>query len=93
MSKNLYMVPYDFSPLSQKALEYAIQLGKHVNAEIKLLHLAKDRKSGMIMKSKLDEIKNKTEVPYGVELSALTRVGNIFSDIGKITKEENRNPK
>ena len=39
MSKNLYMVPYDFTPISQKALEYALHLGKHVHTEIKLIHL------------------------------------------------------
>ena len=88
MSKNLYMVPYDFTPISQKALEYALHLGKHVHTEIKLIHLAKDRKSGMIMKDKLDEVKASTKTPPGVELTALTRVGNIFTDIGKIANEE-----
>ncbi|MFT5859649.1 MAG: nucleotide-binding universal stress UspA family protein [Flavobacteriaceae bacterium] len=88
MSKNLYMVPFDFTPISHKALEYALHLGKHVHAEIRLIHLAKDRKTGMAMKGKLNQIKASTKLPPGVEITTLARVGNIFTDIGKIAKEE-----
>ena len=88
MSKNLYIVPYDFTPVSEKALQYALFLGKHVHTEIQLLHLAKDKETGLIMKRKLDKLRAEIQVPEGVELSALTKVGTIFSDIGRIAKEE-----
>lgn len=85
--KNLYIVPYDFTPVSEKALEYALFLGKHVHTEILLLHLAPDKPKGMVMKKKLEELKDSINSPIGVDVSALTRVGNIFTDIGKIAKE------
>lgn len=88
MSKNLYMVPYDFTPTSQKALEYALHIGKHVDTEIKLLHLAKDKPKGMAMRTKLEEVAKSTKVPPGVEITTLVKVGNIFTDISKIAKQE-----
>lgn len=88
MSKNLYMVPYDFTPISQKALEYALHLGKHVHTEIKLIHLAKNKASGMEMMKKLEKVRDSTTVPAGVEITAYTKVGNIFIDIGKLAKKD-----
>lgn len=88
MSKNLYMVPYDFTPTSQKALEYALHIGKHVHTEIQLLHLCSDKAKGMAMKAKLDEVVQSINPPAGVEVSAVVKVGNIFTDIGKIAKEQ-----
>ena len=88
MSKNLYIVPYDFTPVSQKALEYALFLGKHVDTEILLLHLAPDKTKGMVMKNKLDDLKETIKAPIGVDITTLTNVGNIFTDIGKIAKEK-----
>lgn len=82
------MIPYDFTETSQKALEYALHVGKHVHTEIKLLHLASNKAKGMAMKSKLEELVKSIQLPIGVELSSLVRVGNIFTDIGKIAKEE-----
>jgi len=88
MSKNLYIVPYDFTPVSEKALEYALFLGKHVHTEILLLHLAPDKTKGMAMKKELENLQATITPPVGVDISALTRVGNIFTDIGKIAKEK-----
>jgi len=82
------MVPYDFTPTSQKALEYALHIGKHVQTEIKLLHLAADKKKGMAMISKLEEVAKSISTPAGVEVTSVVKVGNIFSDIGKIAKDE-----
>lgn len=88
MSKNLYMVPFDFTPTSQKALEYALHIGQHVHTEIQLLHLATDKAKGMAMKSKLEAVRDSIVAPPGVEISALVKVGNIFTDIGKIARDE-----
>ena len=88
MSKNLYIVPYDFTPISEKALEYALFLGKKVHTEIRLLHLAADKAKGMAVLSKMDELKSKIEVPFGTEITTQVKVGDIFVDIGKIAKDE-----
>jgi len=88
MSTNLYIVPYDFTPVSAKALAYALHLGKHVKTEIQLVHLAKDRAKGMTKVKQLDDLIKNTKTPDGVEINKLVKVGDIFSDIGKIAKKE-----
>lgn len=88
MSKNLYIVPYDFTPVSEKALAYALHLGKHVETEIKVVHLAKSKAKGMTKVKLLDDLIAKTKAPTGVEITKLVKVGDIFSDFGKIAKEE-----
>lgn len=88
MSKNLYIVPYDFTEASEKALQYALHIGQKVRAEIRLLHLAPDKAKGMSMVKKLDEVRDKTQAPIGVTITSTTKVGNIFMDIGKVAKKE-----
>jgi len=88
MSKNLYIVPYDFSGVADKALQYALHIGKHVDTEIRIVHLAKDKAKGMVKVRLLNDVKNKLTIPAGVEVTTLVRVGDIFTDIGKIAKKE-----
>jgi nucleotide-binding universal stress UspA family protein len=88
MSHNLYIVPYDFSKTSEKALEYALFLAEKVKTEIQILHLSEDKPKGMAMRTKLEELKAGLTIPQGAEVSVLVRVGNIFTDIGKIAKKE-----
>ncbi len=87
MSKNLYIVPYDFTPITHNALEYALFLGEKIHLEIMILHIAASREKGKPMVNKLVEVKNKLNVPEGVEVSTKVVVGNLFSDIGRIAKE------
>ncbi len=88
MKKNLYIVPYDFTPTTDKAVEYALFLAKTVHTEIKLLHLASDKASGQPMVAKLNAVKSKFNVPIGSEITSMVKVGDIFTDIGRIAKEE-----
>jgi nucleotide-binding universal stress UspA family protein len=88
MSKNIYLVPYDFSAVGDTALLYAMHLGKKVKTEVLLLHLASSKAEAMKASLKMDDVIAKTEVPYGVELRKVVREGNIFEDIGKVAKKE-----
>lgn len=88
MSKNLYIVPYDFTEVGNKALEYALFLGEKVRTEIKLLHIAADKAKGMAAMTKLKDICEKKQTPIGVELTYSVRVGSIFTDIATAAKKE-----
>lgn len=88
MSKNLYIVPYDFTPVTEKALKYAMHLGNRVNAEILIVHLAADKAKGMLMLKEMEKLKEKLDVPSGLTITTLVKVGDVFTDIGKIAKEE-----
>lgn len=88
MSKNLYIVPYDFTPVSEKALEYALFLGSKVRAKIMLLNVAPDKPKGMQIQSKLKQLVENTKTPPAVELTYLVRIGSIFTDIGLVANKE-----
>jgi nucleotide-binding universal stress UspA family protein len=88
MSKNLYIVPYDFTPVTAKALEYAMMLAERVHTEIQLLHLSENKEKGMKKKAELDAFIATVSMPAGSEITSLVKVGNIFTDIGKIAKEQ-----
>lgn len=88
MSKNLYIVPYDFTPVSEKALEYALFLGGKVRTEIKLLNIAPDKPEGKKTQAKLQDICDNMQTPSTVELTYAVRVGTIFADIGKAAKQD-----
>lgn len=88
MSKNLYIVPHDFTHVGDMALKYAIHLGKHVQTEIQLLHVVKDKSEVPPARQKLQAIIDRTETTNGTQLSLITRIGSIFEDIGKIATEE-----
>jgi len=84
MSKNLYVVPHDLTPVGDIALQYGLHIGKRMNIEIQLLHLVSSETEIAKANQKLDEIIAKTNVQGGVTLSKHVEVGSIFEDIGKI---------
>lgn len=84
----MYIVPYDFTSVGECALKCALKLGEKVHTEIQLLHLAENREKGLVKKKKLQEVAQNIQTPNGVEVTALTKIGSIFSDIGRIAKEE-----
>lgn len=88
MSKNLYIVPYDFTPVGDAAVKYALHMGKHVQTEIMLLHLAASKGDAMKANMKLDAVIERFEKPSGVSITKYVREGSIFEDIGKISRKE-----
>lgn len=88
MSKNLYIVPHDFTAVGDAALNYAINLGKKVRTEIQLLHVVSDKTKLISSKQKLDKIAQATPISPTIEITTKVVVGNIFEDIGKLAKKE-----
>lgn len=88
MSKNLYIVPHDFTAVGDAAVNYALHLGKHVHTEIQLLHLVSSKSEAVKANLKLDEVARRFNPPAGVEITKLVREGSIFEDIGKIAQKE-----
>lgn len=88
MSKNLYVVPYDFTPVTDKALSYALYLGKYVDVEIRIMHIAASQADSVAKIKLLEGLKAKLDVPAGVEVTLTVPVGDIFTDIGRFAKIE-----
>ena len=89
MSKNIYLVPHDFTTVGETAFNYALHMGKRVRSEILLLHLTASKADAIKASLKMDDIIEKADIPEGVEVRKIVREGSIFEDIGKIAKKEN----
>ena len=89
MSSNLYIVPHDFTPVGDTALNYAINLSKHVNVEIRLLHVVSSKGDAPKASLKLNEIIEKAGVHEGITFSKSIREGSIFDQIGELARKEN----
>ena len=88
MSQNLYLVPHDFTNVSDVALKYAIHIGKHVKTEIQVVHIVSDKSKIAAAKQKLNAILEGFQKETNVNLTSLIEVGSIFENIGKIAKRE-----
>lgn len=89
MIKNLYMVPYDFTSIGEKALKYALYLAdQKLDIEIKLLHIAKNDETKKVAEEKLEEIIKNTPCAEGSAITYLVKVGHFLEDIGRIANEE-----
>ena len=88
MSRNLYIVPHDFTEVGDAALNYAINLGQKVRTEIQLIHVVNDKAKLVSAKQRLDKIAQERGGNASIELTTKVVVGNIFEDIGKLSKKE-----
>jgi nucleotide-binding universal stress UspA family protein len=88
MSRNLYLVPHDFTAVGDAALTYAMHLGKRVRTEIQVVHIVADASKVAAAKQKLSAVVDNFTKVENVELTSVVHVGNIFEDIGKIATRE-----
>ena len=88
MSKNLYVVPHDFTSVGDAALRYALFLSEKIKVEIQLLHVVDEKSKIQAAKSKLEKIVSDTVTPQNIVLTSKVKVGSIFEDIGKMATEE-----
>lgn len=88
MARRSLLVPHDFTHVADNALDYAIQLGNKINANVDLLHIVKDSKEKSKAESKLKEvITNVKNKPAEVEINAHVIAGSIFTEIAKKATE------
>jgi nucleotide-binding universal stress UspA family protein len=83
------IVPWDFSELSEYALEHAINIAKIVKCDIFLVHIIKKQSDLEAAEEKL--IKFSTEVfdKYGIKPLYIIKEGSIFTEISDIIDEKN----
>lgn len=86
-SKNLIIVPTDFSPVAKNALDHALGLAKVIDGEIVLLHVVAKDKEIPTAEAKLNSICEEARQKSGVSVEGKIRIGNIFDDIGAAASE------
>lgn len=86
MNKKTFIVPHDFTPLADIALEHAIATAKPLDAQVFVLHVVSKEKNIKEADEKLAEI-IASHSSSGVNLVPSVRMGNIFEDIGEFAAE------
>lgn len=85
MEKKTIIVPHDFTPVADNALDHAINTAVTTGAEILLLHVVAKEKNIADAEARLNEVIAKH--PANVKMTPSVRVGNIFDDIGDFASE------
>ncbi len=85
MKTKNFIVPHDFTPVANIALEHAVATAKPLDAEIYLLHVVARNKDINTAEEKLNEVVSKFD--SSVKIIPSVRVGNIFEDIGDFAAE------
>ncbi len=80
-----FIVPHDFSPVADFALQHAVTTAKFLKAQVFVLHVVSRQKDIYEAEKKL----MKHIAPYagGLTIEPKVRVGNIFEDIGEFAAE------
>lgn len=91
MSKNIYLVLHDFTPVGDAALNYAVNLSRSVIAEVKVVNLVSNQSQIASATAKLNQIIANTQKAEHTTLTSIVKVGSIFNDIARIVKEEKVN--
>ena len=86
MSKKNFIVPYDFTPVADCALNHAVKTAKFVGADIFLLHVVEKEKHLNEFEEKLAKVAAEKKAD-GVTVIPKVRVGSIFEDIGEFAAE------
>ena len=87
--KACIVVTWDFTKLSENALEHAKMTAKNIGVEIKLLHIVGKKNHVEEKRQELDEIVSNLKKNYSGEISAVVEEGTIFKTINKVAEREN----
>lgn len=88
MEKNhIILVPWDFTEVSQNALEHAIVFAKRTNNDIALVHIIKSEKDTDKAQKDLEEVAKKNQEKYHINTKAIIREGSIFNSISEVASE------
>lgn len=85
MEKKTIIVPHDFSPVANNALNHAINTAAITGASVYVLHVVSKEKEIAEAEAKLKEILGGFQTE--VKLIPAVRIGNIFDDIGDFASE------
>ncbi len=84
-----FLVPIDFTPVTDNALAYATDLSKHMKGEIVLLHVNEGGKTAEAEKKSalLQMMATTNQNKSGIECKSMVQAGSIFDVIGDIAKK------
>ncbi|MDA1335479.1 MAG: universal stress protein [Bacteroidetes bacterium] len=87
MGQHRILVPMDFTPVSDVALEHAVTVGKAFDSEILLLHIISSKKEISDARMRMEAWREKAAAAYP-KVSTAVRIGSIFEDIDDVAVEQ-----
>jgi nucleotide-binding universal stress UspA family protein len=101
--KNTILVPVDFSDIAANALTHAIQVAKHFNNDLALLHVVEEsvlpsflsfgkdnaaaQAATVQISEKLDELVAEIKTKHNIDCKAVTKTGRIYKTISETANE------
>ncbi len=93
---NIVLVPTDFTPVGDNAINQAAEAAKFLNYKVVALHVIDNATKSQLKKDSLDEtaineklnaITSDIKANFGIEAEGIAREGNIFTTISDVAKE------
>jgi nucleotide-binding universal stress UspA family protein len=81
------IIPYDFTRVSEVALEHALVMGKTINATVYATHIIDNKFQVAEAKQKMQALKEWVRTEKDETIETIVRIGNIFEDIDKVSSE------
>ena len=91
MPNHRILVPFDFTPVSEVAIEHAFVVGKAIDSEIILLHVAGNKKDFPESRARMEALLERCKEKYPHALRFTIRIGSIFEEIDDASVEEMAN--
>jgi nucleotide-binding universal stress UspA family protein len=86
MKTKTFIVPHDFTPVADVALEHAIATAKPLDAQVYILHVVPKESDIREAEEKLDAV-IRSHSSSGAKLIPYVRLGSIFEEIGDFAAE------
>jgi len=90
-NKKSILVTWDFTPVSNYALEHAIRISKIVDNDIALIHIIKKKDEADEAIQKMNVTIEKVHEEHGIKPSIIVKEGTIFTTIGEVATEIDAN--
>lgn len=90
-NKKSILVTWDFTDVSEYALEHAIRISKIVDNNIALIHIIKRKSEADDAIQKMTEAAEKIQDKHGIKPTIIVKEGTIFTTIGEIATEIDAN--
>jgi nucleotide-binding universal stress UspA family protein len=86
-TKRPILVTWDFTQKSEFALEHGINLARHLNTEITLIHIVKKDKEVDAAQVKMDALASERSKKTNIKIGSVVPVGTIFTTISEIATD------
>ena len=87
MSKNIILVPTDFTKVADTALSHAIMVARKIKGEVVLIHVVESAEEIKTARKIIDDVAKRASEWYDISVTGIIRIGNIFEDIGDAAAE------